>query len=95
MVECDKVSSHPLAICRKSSQNASSKLALILCPAMTLEQLMIEDFMAVPRQHFAPKRESNIIVTKIAARKRPPKERGDVSSSAVLASYYYSAKSSN
>ena len=73
MVECDKVSSHPLAICRKSSQNASSKLALILCPAMTLEQLMIEDFMAVPRQHFAPKRESNIIVifAKIAARKRP------------------------
>ena len=74
VVECDKVSSHPLAICRKSSQNASSKLALILCPAMTLEQLMIEDFMAVPRQHFAPKRESNVIVifAKIAARKRPP-----------------------
>ena len=74
MVECDKVSTHPLAICRKSSQNASSKLALILGPAMTLEQLMIEDFMAVPRQHFAPKRESNIIAifAKIAARKRPP-----------------------
>jgi hypothetical protein len=40
---------------------------------MTLEQLMIEDSMAAPRQHFAPKRESNIIVifTKIAATKRP------------------------
>ena len=74
MVECDKVSSHSLAICRTSSQNASSKLALILCPAMTLEQLMIEDFMAVPRQHFATYRESNIIISfaKIAARKSSP-----------------------
>ena len=47
VVECDDVSSLPLAICRKSSQNASSK-ALVLCPA-TLERLMIEDFMAVGR----------------------------------------------
>ena len=71
-VEGDKVSSPPLAICRKSSQNASSK-ALVLCPA-TLERLMIEDFMAVPRQHFATYRESNIIISfaKIAARKSSP-----------------------
>ena len=73
VVECDKVSSPPLAICRKSSQNASSKLALVLCPA-TLERLMIEDFMAVPRQHFATYRESYIIISfaKITARKSSP-----------------------
>jgi len=55
VVECDDDSSH-LAICRKSSQNASSKLAPVLCPA-TIERLMIENFMVVPRQDFAINRE--------------------------------------
>ena len=70
--DCDKVSSHSLSICRKSSQNASSKLAL--CPAMTLEQLKIEDFMAAPVSIC----DTNIIVifTKIAARKSSPIKLG-------------------
>jgi hypothetical protein len=70
-MDCDNVASRTLATCRKSSQKASSRLTLILCPAMTPEWSMIEDFMAVPRQHFATNRESNIIISfaKIAARK--------------------------
>jgi hypothetical protein len=73
-MDCDNVASRPLATCRKSSQKASSRLALILCPAMTPEWSMIEGFTAIPRQHFATKRESNIIISfaKIAARKSHP-----------------------
>jgi hypothetical protein len=73
VAEYDKVSSHALAICRKSSQNASSTLAPVLRPA-TIERFMIEEFMAIPRQHLATNRESNIVISfaKITARKSSP-----------------------
>src|SRR5215203_2335333 len=44
----DKVLSLPVAISFRSSQNASSKETLVLCPAMTIERLTTWLFMMVP-----------------------------------------------
>src|SRR6516162_8899103 len=44
---CDIVWRRSLAIFRKHSQNPSSRLMLVLCPAMTTERLAIVDFMIV------------------------------------------------
>ena len=47
LTSCDKVSRLPLAISRKPSQNASSRLMLVLWPSMGTERLATEDFMTV------------------------------------------------
>src|SRR6266481_2348391 len=42
----DKVMSRPPAISLSPFQNASSRLTLVLCPAMTMERLTTGDFIA-------------------------------------------------
>src|SRR5258708_7767775 len=44
----DSVMSRSLAITFSAFQNASSRLTLVLWPAMTVERLMTEDFIACP-----------------------------------------------
>src|SRR5438874_3563428 len=44
----DKVRSRPTAICLSPLQKASSRLTLVLCPAMTIERLTTGDFIARP-----------------------------------------------
>jgi hypothetical protein len=43
----DSVLPRSFAIVRKHSQNVSSKLTLVLCPAMTTERLRIADFITL------------------------------------------------
>src|SRR5215467_7488779 len=45
----DKVMFRPRAISFKPSQNASSRLTLVLWPAATMERLATRDFMTTPR----------------------------------------------
>src|SRR6266436_9588826 len=44
----DKVMSRPPAISLRPFQKASSRLTLVLCPAMTMERLTTGDFIARP-----------------------------------------------
>jgi hypothetical protein len=53
-ISWDKVSSRRAAICRKLFQNASSRLTLVLRPAMTIECLTTEDFTAPSPRTQAP-----------------------------------------
>ena len=46
---CDSDAFWARAICFSALQNASSRLTLVLCPAIRIERLTIPDFMSVPQ----------------------------------------------